>query len=62
MKLTVPAALRTFPAKHRAHVVQPLAAFVQQVVLGHSAHHAGRVFGPHGQKGMVTVFVGAVFE
>ena len=62
VKLAVTAALRTLTAKHRTHVVQALAAFVQQVVLGHRAHHAGGVFGTHRQMGMVAVLIGSVLE
>ena len=50
VKLPVAPALWPLMPKHRTHVIQALAAFVQQVVLGHRAHDAGRVFRPQGER------------
>src|SRR4051812_15809607 len=38
MKLTITAFLRTFVAKHRAHVKQPLSAVIEQIVFDHRAY------------------------
>ena len=45
VELAVAAALGALVAEHGAHVVQALAAFVQQVVLNHRAHQPGCAFG-----------------
>ena len=39
MELSVPAPLRALVAKHGAHVIQALAAFIKQIVLNHSPDH-----------------------
>jgi hypothetical protein len=49
VELAIAAALRALVPEHRAHVVQALAAVVQQVVLDHGAHQAGRAFGAQAQ-------------
>ena len=50
MKLAIAATLWTFVAKHGAHVVQTLAALIQQRVLGDSTHHTRCVFGTQRQR------------
>ena len=57
-ELAVAAALRTLVAEHRALVPQAARAVVDQVVLEHGAHDAGRAFRTQGQ----LVAVHRVFE
>ena len=45
-------------AKHGAHVIEPLAAFVQHVVLDHRTHNPRRGFGAQGE----LLAVQAVFK
>ena len=49
VELPVATALRPLVPEHRAHVVQALAAVVQQRMFGHRAHHAGGAFGAQRQ-------------
>ena len=62
VELAVAPALRPLAPEHGAHVVQALAAVVQQVVLGHGAHQAGRALRAQRQVVGAAVLVGAVFE
>ena len=62
VELAIAATLRTLVAEHRAHVVEALAAFVQQVVLGYGAHHAGGIFRAQCQRlAIQAVFKGIHF-
>jgi len=49
VKLAIAAFLRALMAEHLALVPQAFRAFVDQVVLDHGAHHAGRAFRTQGQ-------------
>ena len=50
MKLPIATPLGALVAKHGAHVVKPLAAFVQHGMLGHRPHNARSVLRPQGQR------------
>ena len=53
VELPVAPTLGPLVAEHRAHVIQALAAVVEQGVFNRSAHHAGCVFRAHGE--LVTI-------
>src|SRR5690606_12037045 len=62
MKLPISAALRTLASEHGAHVVEPLAALIQEVVLADRTHNASSGFRAQREVFCIAVLVGAVLE